>query len=795
VKSVVETGPLPLAVLLAITGTVLLAGAAPVRAAGAGTVTITPLSNRADLISAGDAVLRVRVPRDARSSAVRVQAGSSDVTSRFVRESATSLLGTLDGLPLGRSTITAQLPDGRGARLVLTNHPKGGPIFSGPQIQPWVCVTADNGLGPATDAQCNAPTVTSYLYQPKDEDPGAYEPYDPQNPPDDVATTKTDTGLTVPYIIRVELGTLDRAIYRTMVLADPDKPWTATRPQPVWNRTVLFAYGGGCGTPYKQNPPNPRGPIFGNTAGDGDIQLPALLARGWMTGATGLNTLNQNCNPLVSAEAIVMLKEHIADTRGEIRRTITVGGSGGSVQQHYLASNYPGVTDAIVPTLSFPDLQGMTWDASDCYLTQRYFTLVSPHLWPTVDQQLAVQGKNGKLSCGEFVALFSDWNDPQNRGAFQAGATVRPGCGLATGEAYHPITNPKGPRCAVQDYQRNIWGLGAPGGVAPLPFDNTGVQYGLNALQAGTISPAQFVDINARIGGIDNEGGFTSGRVSMSDAMAVTFYRSGQTTDAHRLADVPILDVREAVDDKNPEDLSDMHQPYNTRAMRARLDAANGTHGNHVSWFPPPENVDVAAIVAVDRWLGAIAKDSRPGTRAQKVIRDRPADVRDTCWIDSAPVTDPKACAAAFPGSTYGGTARIAAGGPLTSDVRKCHLKPLRKSDYSADFTEYQWATLQATFPQGVCDWSRPSVGDQRALPWMTFATVGGQPLGPAPVSVPFGPQGSTAVPGAGLPTTGWSPHPAAVLLLVAAAVVRAARRARLLDLARNRDPKKEWSP
>src|SRR5690242_5747489 len=106
VKSVVETGPLPLAVLLAITGTVLLAGAAPVRAAGAGTVTITPLSNRADLISAGDAVLRVRVPRDARSSAVRVQAGSSDVTSRFVRESATSLLGTLDGLPLGRSTIT-----------------------------------------------------------------------------------------------------------------------------------------------------------------------------------------------------------------------------------------------------------------------------------------------------------------------------------------------------------------------------------------------------------------------------------------------------------------------------------------------------------------------------------------------------------------------------------------------------------------------------------------------------------------------------------------------------------------
>jgi hypothetical protein len=701
-----------------------------------GDLTIATLSNRADLISDGDALLRVRVPAGA--SGLRVRVGERDVTRRFVRDGAGSYLGLVTDLRLGKNQVVARVRDGRGARLTITNHPKGGPIFSGPQIQPWLCVTQDNGLGEPLDKQCNARTVTSYLYQPADADPGAYEAYDPADPPDDVATTRTSNGVTMPYVIRVELGTLNRTIYRTMVLADPKAPWTATRPQPQWDRKLVFAFGGGCGTPYKQNPPNPRGPIFGNTAGDGDIQLPELLARGTMTAASGLNTLNQNCNPLVSAEALVMLKERIIDSRGEVRRTLTVGGSGGSVQQHYIASNYPGVTDGIVPTLSFPDLQGMTWDSTDCYLTTRYFTGVSPHLWPVPEQRLAVQGKSGHLSCGEFVALFADWNDPQNRGAFQLGATVRPGCGLPTGEAYHPVTNPAGPRCSVQDYQRNIWGRRGSPAAAPVPYDNAGVQYGLKALESGAISVAQFIDLNAKIGGIDNEGGFTTSRVRMSDAMAATFYRSGQTTDVHRLADVPIVDVREALDDNDPEGFSDLHQPYNTLAMRARLDAANGTHANHVMWFPPPANVDVAAILAVDRWLDAIAKDTKPGSKAAKVIRNRPPDVRDTCWIDGEPVTNAAHCKAKFPGPRYGGTARVVAGGPLTSDVRKCPLKPLRRSDYSVSFTDSEWSELQAVFPGAVCDWKRRSIGYQRALPWMTFDHVGGRPLGPPPASVPF---------------------------------------------------------
>jgi len=47
-----------------------------------------------------------------------------------------------------------------------------------------------------------------------------------------------------------------------------------------------------------------------------------------------------------------------------------------------------------------------------------------------------------------------------------------------------------------------------------------------------------------------------------------------------------------------------------------------------------------------------------------------------------------------------------------------------------------QLSRLHATFPDGVCDWSKPGVGQQEAISPLTFvAGPGGQPLPPAPVS------------------------------------------------------------
>ena len=715
-----------------VTGALLALLLAPAAAEARGDVTLRVLSNRADLVSGGNALLRVEVPEDVGADAVKVTLGDRDVTEAFTLRESGQITGLVDGLAVGENVIEARLADGRGARLTITNHPRGGPVFAGPQVQPWVCTTELHGLGKPGDDQCNAPTKVSYLYQPEDAEHGEYEPYDPENPPDDIATTTTDEGREVPYIVRVEEGTLDRSIYKTMVLADPSKPWTGTNPQEAWNRKLFVTFAGGCGTVHLQMPPNP----LSDSASDGGVSQPELLARGWMSTSSGLNTFNFNCNEVVSAEAVMMMKEHIVETYGPIRRTISAGGSGGSVQQHNIASAYPGLLDGIVPTQSFPDLWNMVWDATECYLQYRYFTTISPHLWLDQEQRLAVAGKKGVVSCGEFIALFSDPFDPQHRGLFQSGVpAVRFGCMLPPTQTYHPIANPRGARCSVQDLQNAIWGHGGPRDAAPLPYDNTGVQYGLNALQSGTISPEQFVDLNASIGALDNEGDFTAGRASMDATTATTMYRASRTTDPRQLAKVPILDVRSVPDSSRAEELSDMHQPYNSHVMRARLDAVNGTHANQVFWRMVPENKDIAAVLAIDRWLQAVEDDRSDLPLEQKIIRNKPAGLVDTCWIDDEPVTDAAACDTHY---AHGGDARTAAGSPLRDDTRKCQLKSLRRGDYRFTFTGDQWQRLQAAFPAGVCDWTRPSVGYQPSIPWMTYANgPGGTPLGAAPTSTP----------------------------------------------------------
>ena len=54
-------------------------------------------------------------------------------------------------------------------------------------------------------------------------------------------------------------------------------------------------------------------------------------------------------------------------------------------------------------------------------------------------------------------------------------------------------------------------------------------------------------------------------------------------------------------------------------------------------------------------------------------------------------------------------------------------------------FTAAQWAQLRATFPSGVCDWTKPGVAQGETTPWLTYqdsaghVVYGGRPLGAAP--------------------------------------------------------------
>lgn len=84
-----------------------------------------------------------------------IAAGYRDVTPSFGVRPNGKFEGLVTGLRLGANRLRAVAPDARGATLTVTNHPLGGPIFSGPQIQPWTCQAG------ATDKQCDqAPTYT-----------------------------------------------------------------------------------------------------------------------------------------------------------------------------------------------------------------------------------------------------------------------------------------------------------------------------------------------------------------------------------------------------------------------------------------------------------------------------------------------------------------------------------------------------------------------------------------------------------------------------------------------------------
>ena len=76
-------------------------------------------------------------------------------------------------------------------------------------------------------------------------------------------------------------------------------------------------------------------------------------------------------------------------------------------------------------------------------------------------------------------------------------------------------------------------------------------------------------------------------------------------------------------------------------------------------------------------------------------------------------------CAEAYP---YHGDPRTAAGAPLANDVLKCQTVPVDAASYGVEFTAAQAARLVEVFPDGVCDWSVPGVGQvPLAGTWLAY--------------------------------------------------------------------------
>ena len=193
------------------------------------------VSNRADLASAGDILVRVTLPPNVTpNQAVLVLNGQPIANALHPASDGHGYLALVAGMNPGPNSL--MLTAGASVlQLEVANHPVGGPVFSGPHLQPWVCTTQSHGLGAPLDADCNAAPQFAFFY--KNASTAQFLAFDPANPPppSQIATTTTDRGVTVPYIVRVETGALNRSIYKITVLFDPTQPWTPWAPQQAWN--------------------------------------------------------------------------------------------------------------------------------------------------------------------------------------------------------------------------------------------------------------------------------------------------------------------------------------------------------------------------------------------------------------------------------------------------------------------------------------------------------------------------------------------------------------------------------
>src|SRR5260221_2285075 len=314
-------------------------------------VTIEVLSSRADLVSGGSAVVGITVPAGVPFSDLAVRLGNQDVTGAFAVRSNGKIEGMVDGLQEGSNTLTATLPGGSGAHLQITDHPNGGPLLSGPQLQPWKCP------GNSINVKCDKPAAYTYLYRSSDPTKYDLQPYDPASPPSDVATTTTDQGVSVPFVIRQEIGYQDRDQYKILTLYKPGESWDRWAPQPQWNHKVLVTHGGGCGAGRGSGsaPLEDYSGTFGPNPVFADSYITAL-GRGFAVMSTALDNNGHNCNVVLQAESLIMAKEHLVKTYGDIRYTIGTGCSGGSITQQQVANAYPGgVYDGLVVTCAYPD--------------------------------------------------------------------------------------------------------------------------------------------------------------------------------------------------------------------------------------------------------------------------------------------------------------------------------------------------------------------------------------------------------------------------------------------------------
>lgn len=751
-------------------------GGAKAPGQGHGLLALRVLSSPPQYVSGGDARIELRAPGGLHRHLEFWVNGRKTVQPGLASDGH-RIEGVLTGLGLGANRLEVKLARTplTLASLQLTNHPITGPMFSGPQQTPFVCTTSQLGRQPLVDSatppgypvfdaqgnkigystNCSIEPFVTYWYRAANNTWKAL-PADGSTPADMTTTTLAD-GRTVEFVVRQERGSINRFLYSFAMLAprgeDPARPDLSR-----WNGRLQYYFQGGVAIGHSQGTVHSRS------------MEPDVLRRGYAIVHSSGNNTGTHYNLQVAGETAMMTKERFVERYGVPLYTVGLGASGGAIQQYILAQNQPGILDAALPVQSYPDMVTQTIHVGDCELLEHYMDVTdraNPR-WSQPKARSLLVGFNAEPAVVDPLSplkpLIGQAGPSMSTGSTECVRAWRGLSALVMNPLFGQAPNmhlmePPGLMSTVQwthyDDLRNIYGVDAEG-QPRTTWDNVGVQYGLQSLKAGAITPQEFLDVNWKVGGwkqpkemvqegfpllpgitvpmvVNNPALFdpwssrnmnrawtaeTPAPRTAGDPIAMrAAYASGMVFGGH--IPLPTIDHRQYMERE-----LDMHNAHQSFAVRKRVLQKMGTTDHLVIWFTdtrpgvPKASQSLEALAVMDEWMAAIRANPH-----KSVAQNRPARAVDSCFdvegrlmhagpdvwngiIDDKP---PGACTRAFP---LFGTSRTVAGAPIEGGIYRCALKSVDKA--VADGTYAPWAPdpdavarLKKIFPQGVCDYSR----------------------------------------------------------------------------------------
>jgi hypothetical protein len=757
-------------------------------------VKLAVLSSPAQYVSGGDARIEVRAAPGLHNK-LELYLNGSRLRVPLQTTGSHKVEAVISGLRDGPNQLDVYVK-GQSHRdsLTLTNHPITGPMFSGPQQQPFVCTTIQGTVGKAplvdsatppgykvTDGtgatigysrNCSIDSFITYVYRGTG---GSFKPLVAGAPrPADMSTVTLADGRVVDFIVRREIGSINRFLYSIAMLSPaPGLDNAAQNDTSLWNRKLLYWFQGGVAIGHSQG-----------TVHSGSMN-PDVLKQGIAIVHSSGNNTGTHYNLEVAGETAMMTKERFIERYGVPGYTVGLGGSGGAIQQYILGQNQPGILDALLPVQSYPDMVTQTIHVGDCELLEHYMDATdrANAKWRVTKNRSLLVGMNAEQ---DDVGNNSKVNDPlaplkQALGYSTAkGSTecipawrgltplaMNPLFGQATNQAqWVPQSDIAAIRWTHYDDLRNIYGVDSTGAALPT-WDNVGVQYGLKSLKAGRITPQEFLDVNWKIGGWKHPSEmvqetfpfFGTSNAEIAKAMSIPGYfdpwssknmlapvgadepmpRTQGVKKAmeavytrgmffHGQLDRPTIDHRQYMERE-----LDMHNVHQSFAVRKRVMDRMGDSDMLVIWFTdtmpgtPKFSQSMEAIDVMDEWMRNLRANPKAGFRANRPARavDSCFDVQgkliyagDDAWdgiLDNKPAGP---CTERFP--LYG-TSRTVAGAPIEGGIYKCALKPVEQA--VMDGTYAPWtpqaadvAKLKKIFPAGVCDYSKP---DQARPGWL----------------------------------------------------------------------------